>query len=417
MKAKAVKTKLSFCIIILFLFMNIFPSTSTTVIEKHLLPLTQNNILYVGGNGPNNFTKIQDAIDNASNSDTVYVYNGTYVENLIVNKSINLIGEDKNKTIIDGSQATNVSYVVLIKDADSISIQEFTFGKGVFHGYIIKIDTNYNIITNNIIGPINDSLAIDICGNYNIITNNTINNYEGISVYSNHNIISGNTLVVNMYNALSIFGKYNFITENIIRSKYLCGIEIGGYGNNNITENIISNCSWAGISIYQANDNYIAYNVISSNEAYGIEISWTSINNTIEKNAIINNKCGIYVDECTSIYGNNISINEKGIVLGAPNTLITLNNIANNTIGIEATSNKNNLIFKNNFINNKVDARYRYKISDLLFGENDWNSNFWNNPHQDPVPIKGRIGFLIFRFIPWFPQYDEAPASKPHEIE
>jgi len=34
------------------------------------------NTLYVGGSGPNNYTKIQDAIDNASNGDTVFVYSG-----------------------------------------------------------------------------------------------------------------------------------------------------------------------------------------------------------------------------------------------------------------------------------------------------------------------------------------------------
>ena len=46
------------------------------------------NILYVGGNGPNNYTKIQDAIDDASNGDTIFVYNGTYYENVIINKII-----------------------------------------------------------------------------------------------------------------------------------------------------------------------------------------------------------------------------------------------------------------------------------------------------------------------------------------
>jgi len=41
-----------------------------------------NKILYVGGNGPNNYTKIQDAIDDARDGDTVFVFNGTYFETL-----------------------------------------------------------------------------------------------------------------------------------------------------------------------------------------------------------------------------------------------------------------------------------------------------------------------------------------------
>ena len=38
------------------------------------------NILYVGGSGPGNYTKIQDALDNATEGDTVYVYSNTYYE-------------------------------------------------------------------------------------------------------------------------------------------------------------------------------------------------------------------------------------------------------------------------------------------------------------------------------------------------
>ena len=32
------------------------------------------NILYVGGSGPGNFTSIQDAVNNASEGDTVFVF-------------------------------------------------------------------------------------------------------------------------------------------------------------------------------------------------------------------------------------------------------------------------------------------------------------------------------------------------------
>ena len=40
------------------------------------------NTLYVGGTGPGNYSKIQEAIDNASDGDTIIVYSGTYVEQL-----------------------------------------------------------------------------------------------------------------------------------------------------------------------------------------------------------------------------------------------------------------------------------------------------------------------------------------------
>ena len=45
---------------------------------------------------------IQDAVEITMNGDRVFVFNGTYYENVVVHKSINLIGEDKNTVIIDG---------------------------------------------------------------------------------------------------------------------------------------------------------------------------------------------------------------------------------------------------------------------------------------------------------------------------
>ncbi|MBE3136539.1 MAG: hypothetical protein IMZ43_03980, partial [Thermoplasmata archaeon] len=57
------------------------------------LPASRGNWLYVGGSGSGNYSTIQDAIDNSSNGDTVYVYNGTYYEHVEIDKSITLIGE------------------------------------------------------------------------------------------------------------------------------------------------------------------------------------------------------------------------------------------------------------------------------------------------------------------------------------
>ena len=46
----------------------------------------------VDGSGGANFTGIQDAINNASDGDTIIVYSGIYYENVVVNKSVTLKG-------------------------------------------------------------------------------------------------------------------------------------------------------------------------------------------------------------------------------------------------------------------------------------------------------------------------------------
>lgn len=78
--------------IVSMLFM---PSMAINENMNHISFITDGygRTLYVGGNGPNNYTKIQDAIDNANDGDTVFVYNGIYYERLFINKTINLIGE------------------------------------------------------------------------------------------------------------------------------------------------------------------------------------------------------------------------------------------------------------------------------------------------------------------------------------
>ena len=45
---------------------------------------------------------IQELIDNANPGDSLFIPIGVYHENIIINKKINLLGENKDLTIIDG---------------------------------------------------------------------------------------------------------------------------------------------------------------------------------------------------------------------------------------------------------------------------------------------------------------------------
>ncbi len=97
------KKLLAVGIILLFVGTCLVPATAQNI-EKSLLT-SRGNWLYVGGSGPGNYTTIQDAVDNASEGDTVFVFDDSspYVENIVVNTSLSLIGEKKETTIINGS--------------------------------------------------------------------------------------------------------------------------------------------------------------------------------------------------------------------------------------------------------------------------------------------------------------------------
>ena len=79
------------------------------------------------GSGPGNSTNsIQDAIDSfASPGDTVFVYSGMYNENVVVNKTITLQGEDRDLTIINGSGGD-----VVLLSANWANITGFTVTGG-----------------------------------------------------------------------------------------------------------------------------------------------------------------------------------------------------------------------------------------------------------------------------------------------
>ena len=198
--------------------------------------------LYVGGSGPRNYTNIQDAINDANDGDTVFVYNGTYYENLVVNKSINLIGEYRYTTVIDGSRSGDVMNIT----AYQVSISGFTIRNSDKNCAGIDIHSSYNSISNNNILINYFGMFLCSCSSSNSISSNKIisNNVHGIYLYhSSNNSITGNKIIWN-HNCDGIFlssSDNNSITGNIVTSNALGGISLSRSKNNIVLDNNILN--------------------------------------------------------------------------------------------------------------------------------------------------------------------------------
>jgi len=140
-------------------------------------PSNRDTTFYVGGSGPGNYTRIQDAINASSDGDTVYVYAGFYAEFLVINRSINLKGETENETILDGNDSFLQTIVTV--ESHNVSVSNFTIQNG--RGGGIEIYSNDNTISHNIITRSNFGIVLSCYGiKDNIITGNQMMNlYNG----------------------------------------------------------------------------------------------------------------------------------------------------------------------------------------------------------------------------------------------
>jgi parallel beta-helix repeat protein len=224
-------------IMIFFLstFIPIVDSNYHTSFENnyYLFQQSRGEILYVGGFGPNNYSSIQEAVDAAQSGDKVFVYNGTYKEYILINKSITLVGEDKDITIIEGDLTENCIKIT----ADSVVVNSFTIKKGLIGIYIVQ--SSGHEIKNNILKNNWEGLGLYQVTDSKISENSLSDNYfEGINpVKSNYNTISGNRINWNIYGLLLTESENNSIYENEIKGNTR-GIEaLQQSYNNNIYHN------------------------------------------------------------------------------------------------------------------------------------------------------------------------------------
>jgi nitrous oxidase accessory protein len=295
---------------------------------------------------PDDFASIQEAIDNADEGDMVFVKSGTYYnQTLIINKSLSLIGEDSQTTILKGlGVASSVDNVVWNKirtnytllgtetsllnfmgpttitsvvevSANGIKISGFTiehyelgiYGSGNRTQIVsniltaswdhasISMDGSYIEITNNSVYGGRSNTGILVGGSYNTITDNKIVGASiGIHMWGNFSIISGNNIIDSDSFGIYASGNLLTLTKNNIMNGNM-GLALTYFSGSIISENNITKQTARAIWVdNSANNNVIWGNYIAPNQGYAIYFTVLNgikgpINNTFHHNTIMSN--------------------------------------------------------------------------------------------------------------------------------
>ncbi|HDN95657.1 MAG TPA: hypothetical protein ENG71_01130 [Thermoplasmatales archaeon] len=376
--------------------------------------LSLGDVLYVGGSGPNNYTTINAALNVADDGDTIYVYSGTYYENIVITKKISLIGENPKTTIIDGRNMGNVVHIL----SDNVIISGFTLTNSGWEDNEagLMINGDYCKISNCLIVNNNRGIYGEYA-NHNIITNCSVSDSKGLSniafYYSDYNHFKNLDVKRSKLSGIYFsYGDYNSIercniadcyegygigmdycshcsVSNCTAKRAINGIKIFDSDNNIFYNNTLVESKGSGIVMYPTSNNNVfimckstrnGYNGIwmrkssgntiencqfENNSICGIYMELYSNENTIQKCEICNNEgCGIYIEQSSG--GNtikmcNIKNNAQiGVYLKKCTDVVYLNynNIYGNGWGVWANG-------------SICDARYNYWgcfLGPLTFG-------------------------------------------------
>lgn len=264
------------CMLILSIFFtNILTINSSASITIYVDD--DNNMGPWDGTETNPYRFIQDAISNATSGDTIYVNAGTYQQNINIDKSINLVGENKQTTIIQSSSSGSFlgQTVNIPSGSDGVSI----------HGFTIRSNLGYS-------KPV-------------------------VNVWSNNNQIYDNIIDVGSIGISINFCDSNQIYNNKITDMLPCGIFIEHSSNNQIFENdfedINTGSPWAAVVIANnCNNNELYKNDFTGTSGgYSIRTQSVTSDNIFYHNNIAGSGDGAYgCDESSDNYWYSTTLNE-----------------------------------------------------------------------------------------------------------
>jgi parallel beta-helix repeat protein len=254
-----------------------------------------------------NYTSIQEAINHASDGDTINVMNGTYYELITIDKSLVIQGENPGGTIINGNYSGDVVTIV----ADEVVFSGFTvtagtlvfdpqyihFGIGALNttnitvsqctvtdcytGILANWTIGFSVSENEVFGNVAQGVIFLTTDSGRVVSNSVHDNGFGfMSAWSENLVCTGNNLAHNQYDGLCLIDGVtsSSIEDNLIQDNcYLHFTDVGDFNqaggyfefvrNSVIRNNTFDHNGGLGIYISQMETSLLDGNVMEQNYA------------------------------------------------------------------------------------------------------------------------------------------------------
>jgi parallel beta-helix repeat protein len=337
---------------------------SAVVMIVNIAPRVSGATIYVDDSGGGDYLTIQDGINAAIDGDIVFVYTGTYYENVVVNKAITLEGQERDTTIIDAGG----SGVVVLVSSHWANVTKFT-------------------VTGSGTGMFSDDSGIELfqVENCTVSDNVVTNNNDGIRLLeSTRNNISGNIVSLNEDEGIDLeLSMENDILDNTVSGNGRDGIYVLESNRNNVIGNTVSGSGDDGINPQESFDTLIIDNTAYDNSDDGIFVRASSGTQVVGNNASSNGGDGInlyFSDMNNNVTGNDALWNDQqGIFIDrSDDNYITNNNASWNGGGILLDRSDGNNILDNNVSSNGQQGIYVSRSDANNLRDNEV---FWNDEH------------------------------------
>jgi hypothetical protein len=272
---------------------------------------------------PSCYSSITAAVSNAVPGDTVQVAQGTYKEDVVIGKSISLIGKNSANTIIDATGLANGVYIDGLDNPglSHVVVAGFTVANANFEGILITNASNVTVQGNHVT---NNDRSLDVVnlvcpGLPSFETAEDFDCGEGVHLIGvDHSTVAYN-LIENNSGGILISDETaathdNFIINNVVRNNpFDCGITIPSHppapgsgagspfgihhntiaGNQSTGNGVLGEGAGIGMFAFlpgaRVSDNVITGNQITNNGLPGVAMHAHSPGENLNNNVITSN--------------------------------------------------------------------------------------------------------------------------------